>query len=201
MMNNHKYLNKILKNKWSYVVCGILFVIIAAFCYECAAFGLGKNTDLPAYAAKEYGIEDYEVVNRIDVQGVSLFLVDSDELPEYLAVAYPRSVFFSRYTSEYDVFPLRRESVDMFICEFALEGFSPSICLTDPSNIGNSLNEYSFNLSFRTEKLEYSVINSQKAESGVLAMMLTPYVIIACIIAIIMFAVYILVAKRVNREK
>lgn len=174
---------KILHNKWAYMVCGVFLVIFAMYCYECISFDLDQGIDLPAYAAEVCGKEAFDVVNRVDAQGVTLFLVE-DGMLDYLVVAYPRSLLFNRYDSKFETFSVPKNSGKVFLCQFDFGILSHGFQLGDDFAKGFAPSSYFFDLSIESNTLKYSVINSDGVQGAVLFKQLIPYLFIVCIIFI-----------------
>lgn len=194
-------LSEILHNKWAYMIFGITLILFATYCYEYTIYSLNSDSDLPALAAETYDIGSFTVKNRVDVQGVTLFLLECHTQSDNLIIAYPRSLILSRYGNEPNSFPVSKNSIKVILCQFEPGFLLYNFQLGDDMTTDFSQNTYFFNTWYETDTLEYSVTNPESAQNAVLVRQLIPYLAISTIVILCLGAFYKLETKSQEKSK
>lgn len=178
----HKRTNtsKPLVNKLIYPLCGICIAFMIIYCYELSFYPLAKNADLPVYAAETCDIGTFTVKDRLDVQGVTLFLLERPEQTYNLVVAFPRSCLFSRFGQDFETFCVGKKGTEVIVCQFEPQFLLHGVQLGGEDVLVNDIapNTYFFTRWYNT-KLQYSSTFNAGRESTVLTTQLIPYIFVA----------------------
>lgn len=159
-----------------YALFGICIAFLMIYGYEASCFPLDKHTDLPAYAMERSSMGTYKVNDRLDVQGVTLFLLECPEQTYNLVVAFPRSCLFSRFGQDFETLRVGKKGTEVIVCQFEPRFLLHGLQLGGEDVLVNDIapNTYFFTRWFNT-KLQYSSTFNTGRESAVLATQLIPY--------------------------
>lgn len=175
--------SKSLLSKLIYALCGICIAFIIIYCYELSSYPLAKNADLPVYAAETGDIGTFTVKDRLDVQGVTLFLLECPEQTYNLVVAFPRSCLFSRFGQDFETFRVGKKGTEVIVCQFEPQFLLHGLHLGGEDVLVNDIapNTYFFTRWYNT-KLQYSSSFNAGRESTVLTKQITPYIFIVLVV-------------------
>lgn len=182
-MDRRRAMSNSLVNKLIYALCSICIAFIIIYCYELSFYPLAKDADLPVYAAETCDIGTFTVKDRLDVQGVTLFLLERPEQTHNLVVAFPRSCLFSRFGQDFETFCVGKRGTEIIVCQFESKFLLHELQLGGEDVLVNDIapNTYFFTRWYNT-KLQYSSTFNTGRESTVLTRQLIPYFFIVCVV-------------------